>query len=58
VREILFRPDDSTDTAIDVARLPSGKLRRVRRHMQMIFQDPYSSLNPRMARQLTLRRVE
>ena len=27
----------------------SGKdLRQVRRHLQMIFQDPYSSLNPRM----------
>jgi oligopeptide/dipeptide ABC transporter ATP-binding protein len=28
--------------------LPEGDLRRLRRHMQIIFQDPYGSLNPRM----------
>ena len=28
--------------------LNKGDLRRQRRHMQMIFQDPYASLNPRM----------
>ena len=28
--------------------LSQDKLRTVRRHMQVIFQDPYSSLNPRM----------
>ena len=31
----------------DVARLQGSQLRRFRRHIQMIFQDPYSSLNPR-----------
>ena len=33
---------------VDVAGLPRAELRPVRRQMQMIFQDPYSSLNPRM----------
>jgi len=33
---------------IDLASLSGKSLRRIRRHMQMIFQDPYSSLNPRM----------
>ncbi|MBM3523963.1 MAG: ABC transporter ATP-binding protein, partial [Alphaproteobacteria bacterium] len=30
----------------DVTNLPRNDMRRVRRHMQYIFQDPYSSLNP------------
>jgi oligopeptide/dipeptide ABC transporter ATP-binding protein len=32
----------------DVARLDPAGLRDMRRRMQVIFQDPYSSLNPRM----------
>ncbi len=32
----------------DLVPLPSDELRQARRHMQMIFQDPYGSLNPRM----------
>ena len=32
----------------DITRLRGGALRRVRRKMQMIFQDPYASLDPRM----------
>ncbi|MEA2152795.1 MAG: peptide/nickel transport system ATP-binding protein [Solirubrobacteraceae bacterium] len=31
----------------DITRLRGKKLKAVRREMQMIFQDPYSSLNPR-----------
>src|SRR5262249_24555837 len=32
----------------DLTRLSEAELRRVRRRIQVIFQDPYSSLNPRM----------
>lgn len=32
----------------DVVRLGKEELRKERRRMQMIFQDPYSSINPRM----------
>ncbi len=33
---------------IDVTTLPRRELREVRKRMQIIFQDPYGSLNPRM----------
>ncbi|KPK46783.1 MAG: peptide ABC transporter substrate-binding protein [Dehalococcoidia bacterium SM23_28_2] len=32
----------------DLTRMKGGEMRRMRRRMQMIFQDPYASLNPRM----------
>ena len=32
----------------EIAGLDKSSLRRLRRHMQIIFQDPYASLNPRM----------
>src|SRR4030095_9889749 len=32
----------------DLLKLESGAMRRLRRRMQVIFQDPFSSLNPRM----------
>src|ERR1700733_4606519 len=44
--EILFR--DKNGDAIDVAGLSRKGLKPLRRRMQMIFQDPFSSLNPRM----------
>ncbi len=33
---------------VDVATMDEGHLRQLRQNMQLIFQDPYSSLNPRM----------
>ncbi|HEX9899712.1 MAG TPA: oligopeptide/dipeptide ABC transporter ATP-binding protein [Candidatus Methylomirabilis sp.] len=43
--QILFR--GNTGTVVDVARLSKAQLRPLRPQMQMIFQDPFSSLNPR-----------
>lgn len=36
------------DNGVDLARLKTQEMRFLRKDMQMIFQDPYSSLNPRM----------
>jgi peptide/nickel transport system ATP-binding protein len=38
---------DGTDTQIDLAQLSGNEFKPFRRDIQMIFQDPYSSLNPR-----------
>jgi peptide/nickel transport system ATP-binding protein len=43
---ILFRADDGH--TVDLAGLDRRGLRPLRPQMQMIFQDPYGSLNPRM----------
>jgi peptide/nickel transport system ATP-binding protein len=40
--------NDRTRGWVDVTKLDSNALRGLRPNMQMIFQDPYSSLNPRM----------
>ncbi len=39
---------NSADTRTNLAGLESKQLKPLRRQMQMIFQDPFSSLNPRM----------
>ena len=46
--KILFRGED-------VTRVTARRLRELRRSMQIIFQDPYSSLNPRMTVEETIR---
>jgi len=45
--EVLFR-SRQLERVVDIVRLPKGELKLLRREMQIIFQDPYSSLNPRM----------
>jgi oligopeptide transport system ATP-binding protein len=46
----LYRPTSGRVIfdGIDLVHLPASDLRATRRRMQMIFQDPYASLNPRM----------
>ncbi len=44
--EIWF--DDPDQGRVNIVSLNKKKLKAVRRNVQMIFQDPYSSLNPRM----------
>ena len=43
---ILFRTQSGQ--VVDLATLPESEVRSLRREMQMIFQDPFASLNPRM----------
>ena len=47
----LYRPTSGVVTleGVDLAGLRGAELRRRRRDMQIVFQDPYSSLNPRMS---------
>ena len=44
--EVLLRLPDAR--VVDLARLPDRELKAIRQHAQMVFQDPFSSLNPRM----------
>lgn len=42
------RGEACLDDGIDLSKLTGGEMRRLRQDLQLIFQDPYSSLNPRM----------
>ncbi len=51
---VLLRLEDPTDGSLEIVgrdflSLKGRELRKARRHIQMIFQDPYSSLNPRLS---------
>ncbi|MCX7845527.1 MAG: ABC transporter ATP-binding protein [Dictyoglomaceae bacterium] len=53
VARVIIRLLEPTDGEIifegnDITKLPQNELRKLRRDMQIIFQDPYSALNPRM----------
>jgi peptide/nickel transport system ATP-binding protein len=52
----LVRPDEGTVRfdGIDVTALGSRELRRLRRRMQLIYQDPYESLDPRFRVEATV----
>ena len=46
--EEFARHEKERDSGIDLSRLTYSEMRLLRKEMQLIFQDPYSSLNPRM----------
>lgn len=49
--EVLFRSEElgnGSSRVIDITQADKRELKTLRRDMQIIFQDPYSSLNPRM----------
>jgi oligopeptide transport system ATP-binding protein len=53
VGRCILRLIDATSGSIEfdekeILDLGSGDMRRMRQHMQIVFQDPYASLNPRM----------
>jgi peptide/nickel transport system ATP-binding protein len=56
---LIVRLDDPTGGQVifegqEITRWSAGRLRPIRRHMQIVFQDPYSSLNPRQTVHETL----
>ena len=51
---LLVRLEEPTSGSVklngqELTGLPDGELRSIRRQIQMVFQDPYSSLNPRLS---------
>src|SRR5262245_32341720 len=40
--------DGDGRSGVELLRLRAGEMRALRRHLQIVFQDPYGSLNPRM----------
>ena len=49
LEDAAFKADDSKlDEGVDLARLTYNEMRHLREDMQLIFQDPYSSLDSRM----------
>lgn len=46
--KILYYGDEEHPEGIDLATLNVDQMRKYRKDLQIIFQDPYSSLNPRM----------
>ncbi len=53
IAKLIMRLEEPTGGSIafegqDITHAPQSRIRPLRRRMQMIFQDPYGSLNPRM----------
>jgi peptide/nickel transport system ATP-binding protein len=49
---ILYRTGNAADTAprtLDLMRVTPTEMRRLRRKLSIVFQDPYAALNPRMS---------
>lgn len=44
--EVILRTHEGDD--VDITRLDKARLRALRKEMQLVFQDPFSSLSPRM----------
>jgi peptide/nickel transport system ATP-binding protein len=45
---------DGSPRTLDLLALPSGSMRRLRRKLAIVFQDPYAALDPRMTVRQTL----